>query len=472
MALATKFTMPMSYFGAYKSGSWAGYYFKEPLEYTSGVHTGVDFNGEGAGNVDLGLPIQSVANGIVRYTGNNTSIGFGNTTIIEHPLGAVLRRKLDCDSLFSRYMHQQQMDVSVGQEVDLGTTIGTVGNTGTRYAHLHLDLYKNTIDGGGVHLRYDKDTQLLSYLDGYEFILDHTKETEPSLEPYQRVVGPNGVNHRTAPNTGAPIAKEWQPEEILDLRGYVIGESVSGNDIWFVGRYDGTVKGGGALWSGAFTDPTPRGLPDLTPSPSPSPTPDPQPNPDPVPVIMFPPDTSLVDRVVGSPNYVDVDQEPKFIVIHQWDSPDKYPTQQGVINTFLTEDGISAHYVVNDHEVVQMVPEKKRAQHAGPQGNDGIGIEFDPNGGDAMYARGQALVADIRRRLDNLELKRHSDFMNTECPKYISIERLEQAPATEEPTTGPTDKDKEQDARLTVIEGLLQNITGFLSEVFNKFKRG
>lgn len=36
--VATKFQQPCDYYGQYRTPSWAGYYFKEPLGYTSGVH--------------------------------------------------------------------------------------------------------------------------------------------------------------------------------------------------------------------------------------------------------------------------------------------------------------------------------------------------------------------------------------------------------------------------------------------------
>lgn len=412
-----RFIHPIAYAGQYRTKTWAGYVFKESLGYTTGVHTGTDYNGPGAGNADLGSPIWAIANGTVRYVGNRSDIGFGNTTILEIPLSDKLKEELNCSSLFARIMHQQEIHVTLGQEVNVGDGIGTVGNTGTQWAHTHLDLYKDTIAWGGVHFHYDKDSRLESYLDPFEFIEAHLADDTLTIKPTQRMVGVNGVNHREAPNTTAIIRKEWQKDEILDLKGYVHGESVNGNDIWFVGGITG-----GYLWSGAFTDASTHDLSDLTEYPNPVPTPLPDPAP-----AMFIPDSPLVTKVVPSPNILNEEITPEYIVIHHWDDPAQHPTLQGTLN-HLTDlsVGISAHYVIDDSGIYQLVPEHLRAQHAGPQGNNHIGVELDPNGGPAMYANFVALRADIQQRKGKtLMLKKHSDFMQTECPGNIDMQRLE-----------------------------------------------
>lgn len=77
----------------------------------------------------------------------------------------------------------------------------------------------------------------------------------------QRIVGPNGVNCRAAATTTSAIVKEYAKGDVLDFKGYVRGEVVSGNNIWFVGAYTNVY-----CWSGAFTNTDPSGLPDITPS--------------------------------------------------------------------------------------------------------------------------------------------------------------------------------------------------------------
>lgn len=426
-----RFTQPMAYFGQYKTSSWAGYTFKEPLvpgNPAAGLHTGVDYNGPGAGNADLGMPVFAIADGIVRYVGNRTDINFGKTVIYEIPLSMKLKQDLSCDSLFARSMHHADYHVNVGQSIKAGEGIATVGNTGTTWAHNHLDLYKSTISYGGVHFNYDKNTRLESYLDSFEFIQAHLQDDEAvtPLLPYQRIVGASGVNHRESATTGSVIRREWAAGEVLDLKGYVKGESVGGIDIWFVGKHTG-----GYLWAGAFTDANPHDLPNLDEGSVVTPLPQP---------AMFVPDSALVTRVVPSPNFLTEEISPEYIVIHHWDDPEKDPSLQGVLN-HLTDPavGISAHYVIDDTGIYQLVLEKKRAQHAGPEGNNHFGIELDPNGGEAMYSHARALIVDMRRRTGKaLPLKKHSDFMETSCPGAIDMARLETVTLpVPSPTTDP-----------------------------------
>lgn len=101
-------------FGQY--GLWASY------------HTGLDFN------ANSGDPILSVANGTVTETGYDGA--YGNKTVVT----------LD-DGTEIWYCHQTSIYVSVGDRVNGGETIGTVGATGNvTGSHLHLEVRP---DGGG-----------------------------------------------------------------------------------------------------------------------------------------------------------------------------------------------------------------------------------------------------------------------------------------------------------------------------------
>ena len=101
-------------FGQY--GLWASY------------HTGLDFN------ANSGDPILSVANGTVTQTGYDGA--YGNKTVVT----------LD-DGTEIWYCHQTSIYVSVGDRVNGGETIGTVGATGNvTGSHLHLEVRPG---GGG-----------------------------------------------------------------------------------------------------------------------------------------------------------------------------------------------------------------------------------------------------------------------------------------------------------------------------------
>jgi murein DD-endopeptidase MepM/ murein hydrolase activator NlpD len=101
-------------FGQY--GLWASY------------HTGLDFNG------NTGDPIMAVANGTVTSTGYDGA--YGNKTVLT----------LD-DGTEIWFCHQTSIYVSVGERVNGGEVIGTVGATGhVTGSHLHLEVRPG---GGG-----------------------------------------------------------------------------------------------------------------------------------------------------------------------------------------------------------------------------------------------------------------------------------------------------------------------------------
>lgn len=89
----------------------------------------------------------------------------------------------------------------------------------------------------------------------------------PSLEPWQRVVaaGSGGVYYRKEPKKGAESIQLFAEGDVVDFKGFVRGESVDGNNIWFVGRYTGFYS-----WSGAYADSGTHDLADLTPATQPT----------------------------------------------------------------------------------------------------------------------------------------------------------------------------------------------------------
>jgi murein DD-endopeptidase MepM/ murein hydrolase activator NlpD len=86
-------------------------------------HTGLDFC------TGSGSDIYAVAAGTVVYTGSLTVRG--NATIIDHGWG-----------VFSAYMHQSEILVEEGDQVEAGQLIGLSGGTGrVTGAHLHLEIW-------------------------------------------------------------------------------------------------------------------------------------------------------------------------------------------------------------------------------------------------------------------------------------------------------------------------------------------
>ena len=101
----------------------------DPFVKGPAIHTGIDMRG------DPGDPVRATANGTVTTAGVNG--GYGKMVEIDHGNG-----------LSTRYGHLSAIDVTVGQTVRLGQTIGKIGSTGRSTGpHLH---YETRVDGDAV----------------------------------------------------------------------------------------------------------------------------------------------------------------------------------------------------------------------------------------------------------------------------------------------------------------------------------
>lgn len=95
-------------------------------------HTGVDLNLDVApwGDVDRGMPVWSVADGVVDQVGR--SGGWLGVVVIEHSHAGA--------PLYARYAHLGEIAVSTGQAVLAGDLIGDIGNYLSGGDHLHFDM--------------------------------------------------------------------------------------------------------------------------------------------------------------------------------------------------------------------------------------------------------------------------------------------------------------------------------------------
>lgn len=73
----------------------------------------------------------------------------------------------------------------------------------------------------------------------------------------QRTVGPNAANGRGDPSTSGPVTKTGAANSIITMDGWITGQDVEGNTVWFR-EGDGTF-----YWSGGFTDHGTHDLADL-----------------------------------------------------------------------------------------------------------------------------------------------------------------------------------------------------------------
>lgn len=117
--------------------------------------------------------------------------------------------------------------------------------------------------------------------------------TPQALASNQRQVGNDVMVLRSAPQiTVESKVGLAQPAQIITCKGFVHGQNVDGNDVWFV------LDNGQYTWSGGYTNQTTSGLSDLTPSNQPTtPTPtEPQ-----QPTVQYPAATTdpLVTAVIN-----------------------------------------------------------------------------------------------------------------------------------------------------------------------------
>jgi murein DD-endopeptidase MepM/ murein hydrolase activator NlpD len=107
-----------------------------------GWHAGIDIQ------ADMGTPIRAAAKGTVIVSGFERS--YGNMVKIEHPGGFT-----------SLYAHNLENLVEVGDVVEAGAVIATVGRTGLASAHhLHFEIRHEGMAYNPVHLLEGRDTSV------------------------------------------------------------------------------------------------------------------------------------------------------------------------------------------------------------------------------------------------------------------------------------------------------------------------
>ncbi len=100
-------------------------YRRDPFNGRGAMHSGIDFKGA------VGSPIFAAAEGRVTYAGWKS--GYGKAVEVTHGNG-----------MMTRYAHMSRIDVTPGQLVEAGATLGGLGNTGRSTGpHLHFEVRIN-----------------------------------------------------------------------------------------------------------------------------------------------------------------------------------------------------------------------------------------------------------------------------------------------------------------------------------------
>jgi hypothetical protein len=167
--------------------------------------------------------------------------------------GRFLTIDLD-DGRRARSLHLSEIWVDVGWRVSQGQQVGLTGASGWGSdwgygAHVHQTLW----DGW----YYDFCSSCTIDFENY------VGSSEPG--PTQRVVGPNGANGRSDPSDNNPVTQTLPPSTLANFNGWIRGEVISGNNVWFRGEFSGDW-----FWSGGFTDQGTHDLADLNPATPPA----------------------------------------------------------------------------------------------------------------------------------------------------------------------------------------------------------
>lgn len=125
-------------------------YRRDPFTGAGAMHAGLDFRGP------VGAPIYAAAKGRVSFAGVRS--GYGNCIEISHGNGLV-----------TRYAHMSAFRARIGQDVDAGTVIGAIGNTGRSTGpHLHFEVRIN-----------DRAVNPRPFLEAAPHVLEEVRGTEP-----------------------------------------------------------------------------------------------------------------------------------------------------------------------------------------------------------------------------------------------------------------------------------------------------
>jgi hypothetical protein len=260
----------------------------------------------------------------------------------------------------------------------------------------------------------------------------------------QRVAGPGGVKRRVEPNATSPEAGFVLPEGTVgEFIGWIHGQSVSGNDVWFKG------VSGNWFWSGGFTDLGTHDLPDLntvTPQPEKPPVivaPIPVTNPKPVEEVDSP---QIIDVVASDfPAWVQYDevidsytpdrnelayeyykakynQDQKYEPIeshtHWWDDPSKGATHGGVVNHLKNTKDLDVNFVTSAGHITKMIPLDICAYTTGARNMYAWKTENDPLLTEEGYKTLGLLHYIVEKKNPHLNgeaIRLHKEFMTTSC---------------------------------------------------------
>lgn len=163
-------------------------------------HRGIDLNGKGGGDTDLGYPVQAMFPGSVVDVGDGT--GYGKCVLMrtDPEVARVILGDLgvEGDTIDLFYAHLHQVSVQTGDRLQPGDHLGSLGKTGGSWpAHLHLEVRRRKepfivsqsgTDAARAHVAKTcldpiEILNTLPFTDFGEPVPEPTPAPEPTLEP-------------------------------------------------------------------------------------------------------------------------------------------------------------------------------------------------------------------------------------------------------------------------------------------------
>lgn len=147
--------------------------YRKSRGFTSHVHLGEDWVGEGGSGTAFRDPVYATANGIITLA-RDFRRAWGNVVVIRHAFIEDGQVKY-ADSL---YGHLDKILIREGQQVIRGQQVGTIGNCHGLYSpHLHFEFHKN-LEIGVVHSRVAGN--LSNYYSPTDFVNSHRSLQSPN----------------------------------------------------------------------------------------------------------------------------------------------------------------------------------------------------------------------------------------------------------------------------------------------------
>jgi GH25 family lysozyme M1 (1,4-beta-N-acetylmuramidase) len=207
-------------------------------------HTGMDFG------VPVGTSVKAAGAGTVVFANWATTLSANNPWWIAPAFAGICVVIDHGNGQLTLYAHLNSTTLNAGNRVTQGQEIGKSGNTGL---------------STGPHLHFEVLGWPLAPYNGFYGRLNPTKYVTAAaapivLKPNERRTGASTVNQRAAANNDSKIVRVIPAKSTEVFTGYVIGEMISGINIWYKDAQ-------GYAWAGGFETQTTSGLPNVTPPP-------------------------------------------------------------------------------------------------------------------------------------------------------------------------------------------------------------